>query len=149
MARLEYVWSTLLASAIVAGAVAWGMVSLEPKPPSPERIVEQFVGAYNARDVGRMLALATEDVEWMNVSPAGTSVETRGHIALRDTTESYFRSCPSCQASVEQVRRAGSRVTAVEQAMWGTGAGARSQRSLSVYEFRDGLISRVYYFPAD
>lgn len=149
MKRLEYVWSALLATLIVSGAVVWAMASVQPTPQTPEQVVQDFVSAYNSRDLRCMLSLATEDVEWMNVSGGGLSVETRGREALRDTTESSFRSCPTCQASVEQVRRVGSRVTAVEREIWDTASGAMSRRSLSVYEFRNGLISRVYYFPAE
>lgn len=149
IARLEYVWSALLAAAVVSGAVLWALVSLEPVNRTPERTVQDFVGAYNKRDVTSMLALATDDIEWMSVSGQGMSIETRGREALRDTTESAFRSCPTCQAMIEQVRRAGSRVTAIEHAVWDTASGSMSRRSLSVYEFRDGLISRVYYFPAE
>lgn len=149
MARLEYLWSALLAAAVVAGAVFWATVSLEPSKRTPERTVQDFVVAYNQRDVTRMLALATPDIEWMSVSPLGTSIETRGHDALRDTAELTFRECPTCTATIEQVRRAGSRVTAIEHSSWDTASGAMSRRSLSVYEFRDGLISRVYYFPSE
>jgi hypothetical protein len=149
IARLEYVWSALLAATVVSGAVFWATVSLEPSARTPERTVQDFVVAYNKRDLTSMLALATPDIEWMSVSPKGMSIETRGHDALRNTAESAFRECPSCQASIEQVRRAGSRVTAIEHASWDTASGSMSRRSLSVYEFRDGLISRVYYFPAE
>jgi len=47
------------------------------------------------------------------------------------------------------VQAAGSRVTALERATLGGGGAQRAQLSLSVYEFKDGRIARVYYFPAE
>lgn len=149
MKRFEWVWTSLLALLVLSGVVAWATVSLDPAPQTPESIVQDFVTAYNSRDLPCMLSLATEDVEWMSVSSDGLSVETRGRDALRDNTASTFRSCPTCQASLEQVRRVGSRVTVVERSVWDSATGLMSRRSLSVYEFRGGLISRVYAFPAD
>ncbi len=93
MTRFEYVWSALIAALIVAVAVTWAMVSLEVEPSTPEQVVQDFVSAYNSRDLGCMLALATEDVQWMNVSDTGVSVETRGRDALRDTTERPLSLC--------------------------------------------------------
>jgi hypothetical protein len=37
----------------------------------------------------------------------------------------------------------------MERASWSGKNRAKSQRSLSVYEFRNGKILRVYYFPAE
>jgi hypothetical protein len=64
--------------------------------------------------------------------------------------ESYFKSCPSCRSELVWLQIAGSRVTALEKASFTNKAGvATSQSGLSVYEFRNGKILRVYYFPAD
>ena len=40
-------------------------------------------------------------------------------------------------------------VAAREKASWQGKSGSKSQASLSVYEFRAGLIARVYYYPAE
>jgi len=41
------------------------------------------------------------------------------------------------------------RVAALEKASWQGKSGPNSQSSLSVYEFRNGLIARVYYYLAE
>jgi len=114
-----------------------------------EKLVRDFVQAFNARDIEHMLQLADENVQWLIVSGAKVSIETEGKTALRQSMERYFKSCPSCKSSLEGVQSAGSRVTAMERASWTAKSGPKSQRSLSVYEFSSGKILRVYYFPAE
>lgn len=115
----------------------------------PEKQVRAFVEAFNSRDIDVMLALADENIQWLIVDGAKVSVETEGKAALRESMVRYFRSCPSCKSSLEWIQRAGSRVTAMERASWTGKSGAKSQRSLSVYEFRGDKILRVYYFSAE
>ena len=115
----------------------------------PERQVREFVEAFNARNIDVMLTLADENIQWLILDGAKVSVETEGKAALRESMVRYFRSCPSCKSSLEWIQRAGSRVTAMERASWSGKTGAKSQRSLSVYEFRGDKILRVYYFSAE
>jgi hypothetical protein len=114
-----------------------------------EKRVREFVEAFNARKVDVMLELTAENIQWMIIDGAKVSIETEGKGALRESMERYFSSCSSCRSSLEWVQIAGSRVTAMERASWSGNDGAKSQRSLSVYEFRGGKILRVYYFPAE
>jgi len=129
------------------------IASPEPRPVNSsveqEKRVREFVEAFNARDIDAMLGLADENVQWLSVDGAKVSVHTEGKAALRESMARYFRNCPSCKSSLEWVKSAGSRVTAMERASWSVMSRAKLQRSLSVYEFRDGKILRVYYFPAD
>jgi hypothetical protein len=114
-----------------------------------EKQVREFVAAFNDRKIDVMLELTSENIQWMIIDGAKISVETDGKVALRESMQRYFKSCPSCKSSLEWIQIAGSRVTAMEQASWSGKDGPKSQRSLSVYEFRDGKISRVYYFAAE
>lgn len=111
--------------------------------------VREFVSAFNTRNIEAMLAAVDENVQWLSVNEAKVTIETEGKKALRESMERYFRSCPSCKSSLEQVHESGSRVTAMERARWSGKNGLKSQTSLSVYEFRNGKILRVYYFPAE
>jgi hypothetical protein len=115
----------------------------------PEQQVRAFVEAFNARDIDLMLTLADENIQWLIVDGTKVSVETEGKAALRESMVRYFGSCPSCKSSLESIQRAGSRVTAMERASWTGKSGVKSQRSLSVYEFRGDKILRVYYFSAE
>ncbi len=114
-----------------------------------ERRVREFVTAFNERNIDGMLALADENIQWLSINAATVSVETEGKDKLRQSMEKYFRSCPTCKSTLESVRPAGNRVTAMERATWSGKNGIKSQRGLSVYEFREDKILRVYYFPAE
>jgi hypothetical protein len=51
---------------------------------------------------------------------------------------------------VEKMMVSGSFIAVQERAFWTTDKGKEvSQQSLAVYELQDGLIRRVYYFPAE
>lgn len=117
--------------------------------PDHEVQVRAFVDAFNLRDIDGMLGLATDSIQWLIVDGPKISMETSGKDDLRKSMEGYFKSCPSCKSALEWVQVAGHRVTAMERAMWAGKNGDKAQRSLSVYEFKEGKISRVYYFSAE
>ena len=114
-----------------------------------ETLVREFVAAFNTRNIDAMLRAVDENVQWLSVNETKVTIETEGKNALRESMERYFRSCPSCKSSLEWVQKSGSRVTAMERATWSGKSGLKSQAGLSVYEFRNDKILRVYYFPAD
>lgn len=111
--------------------------------------IREFVEAFNKRDIDAMLELVDENIQWLNVDGEQIKVETEGKTALREGMSRYFRNCPSCKSSLGWVQNAGSRVVALERATWSVKNEMKSQSSLSVYEFRNGKIHRVYYFPAE
>ncbi len=114
-----------------------------------EKMVRDFVAAFNARELNSMLAMVDEKVQWLTLNGSNVSVEADGKSVLRGTMERYFQSCPTCKSSLEWVQTAGGRVAAMERATWTSQRIVRAQRSLSVYEFSGGKIMRVYYFPAE
>jgi uncharacterized protein (TIGR02246 family) len=120
-----------------------------PAQPDHAATVRRFVDAFNARDIDAMLALATDDVEWLSVDGAKISVETSGKDALRKSMTAYFKSCPTCRGAVDIRTVTAARVAAVETASWVDANGPRSQQSLSVIEFDEGRIRRVYYYPIE
>ncbi len=144
--RYLKLWLTILVTAVGVPASAPPAVNSSVEP---EKQVRAFVEAFNTRDIDVMLALADDNIQWLIVDGAKVSVETEGKAALRDSMVRYFRSCPSCKSSLEWIQIAGSRVTAMERASWSGKDGAKSQGSLSVYEFRGDKILRVYYFSAE
>jgi hypothetical protein len=113
------------------------------------RIVEQFISAFNAQDSGAMAALVTDDVDWLSIVGAKVAIETTGKNELVASMDAYFKSCSTCQSALSGAISTAERVSAIEVASWQGKTGPKSQKSLSVYEFSDGLIRRVYYFPAE
>ena len=117
--------------------------------PHHESQVRDFVAAFNDRNLDSMLSMADENIQWLSIDGAKITVETDGKAALRLSMESYFRKCPSCRSSLEWIRSAGNRVTALERASWTGKSGPVTQKGLSVYEFNAAGIVRVFYFPAE
>ena len=111
--------------------------------------VKAFVDAFNARDLNMMLDFVDDNIQWMSIDGAKISIEVEGKAPLRKYMEGYYQSCKSCRSELVSVQMIGSRVTAMERASWTGKDGPRSQKSMSVYEFRNGKIFRVYYFPIE
>jgi len=127
-------------------------VTEEPAPVAiadPIAAVEALTAAFNDHDVDAMLALVSDEVEWLSVNGATVGVEAAGKQTLSEGMAGYFDSCPSCRSALEQLMPAGSRVCAFERASWESADGPDSQHSLAVYELQDGRVRRVYYFPAE
>jgi uncharacterized protein YndB with AHSA1/START domain/ketosteroid isomerase-like protein len=110
-------------------------------------VVRAYLQAYNQHDVERMLGFLAPEFVWLSVTGDSVVVEARGVDALRSQMMAYFRRLPSTRSELEEVIALGPWVSARERAHWITASGPRSQASLSVYEVRDGLIRRVWYYP--
>ena len=58
--------------------------------------------------------------------------------------------CRSLSPTLEDSLVSGRFVTVRERASWTSESGEeRSQASVAVYEIRDGLVARVWYYPAE
>lgn len=113
-----------------------------------EKQVRSFMAAFNAHNTKQMLEFTEDDFQWLEVNDAKVAVHTHGKKALQESMERYFRSCPTCKSSLEWVKHTGERLVALEIATWKDKKGEqKSIRSLSVYEFRNSKIWRVFYFP--
>jgi len=82
-------------------------------------IISAYSEAWNNKDLEGMSSLMHPDIEWLSVTGNDISVEVSGKDALSQTTH------------------------------WTNKAGEpQSQSSLTVYELKDDLIRRVYYYPS-
>ena len=125
------------------------MAQSQESGPANLRTVEHFVAAFNAHDVEAMGALVTADISWLSLDGGVLAVESSDKRELIADMHAYFKSCPTCRSSLSATVSTPERVSAVEIASWQGKTGAKSQTALSVYEFSEGLIHRVYYFPAE
>ena len=114
-----------------------------------EQIVYSYIAAFNARDIDAMLEMVTDDVQWLSISGDKITVEAKSKEVLRTTMVEYFKSCASCRSRLLHTFSSNNRVSALEVAIFQTSKGVQEQRSVSLYEFSNGLIKRVYYFPAE
>jgi ketosteroid isomerase-like protein len=124
-------------------------VAAECDADAPRQQVRRFIAAFNAQDVAAMLELTHAEIEWFSIDGDKLGTETRGREALRTYMLGYFKSCPSCRSKLTQMAHTATRVSAIEVASWQGKDGRRTQRGIAVYEFQDGLIRRVYYFPSE
>jgi ketosteroid isomerase-like protein len=111
--------------------------------------VERFIAAFNLQDSSAMADLVANDIEWLSIAGEQVTAEARGKVDLIESMNAYFKSCPTCRSELSDTFSTTSRVSAVEVASWQGKSGPRSQQAISVYEFSGGLITRVYYFPAE
>jgi hypothetical protein len=121
----------------------------EQSTATREKIVHNFVAAFNAHDIDAMSAFVTDDVQWLSVDADKITTETNSKPALRSAMSDYFKGCPTCRSRLTQVIATQNRVSAIEEASWKGKDGPKRQSSLSVYEFSEDLIKRIYYFPAE
>lgn len=99
--------------------------------------------AFNAHDAEAMGAFVTDDVEIFYVDDAGVpEIGTRGRSQLATQMTAYFEALPEVASSIESILPGPVYVSVRERIVDGAA-------SLAVYEVRDGLIRRVWYYPVD
>ena len=138
----------LVLPAVLHLLVSSAAFAAEP-PKSNEQLVRDYVSAFNKHEPDTMLSMVSEDIQWLSVVGDKLTVETQGKAKLGESMTAYFRATPSAQSDLQWVQMTASRVAAMERARWQGKSGPKSQSSLSVYEFHAGLITRVYYNPAE
>ena len=112
-------------------------------PGTAGRAAMELIDAFNRHDPVGMAALVTPEFELYYMNEDGTfGLATKGRAALVAEMESYFSDRPRVASTVEQIIDGSVYVAFREQIV-----GGRS--SIAVYEIRDGLIRRVWYYPAE
>jgi hypothetical protein len=149
MHRLMRWRASLVLLALIQLVASPGCVALAAAPQSHEQRVREFVAAFNSREIEKLLTMVSDDIQWLTLAGDKIVVETQGKAQLRESLSAYFESTPSARSELQWVQQTTARVAAMERATWQGSAGPKSQASLCVYEFRDGLIARVYYYPVE
>ena len=108
--------------------------------------VREFMQHYNSADAEAMMALCTEDVQWLSILDNTISVETANRDALLEAMTAHFSRPTQARSELLETVEAGSKVITVEKAFYQTESGEKSQCSAAVYEFKDSKISHVWYF---
>ncbi|MEM8725597.1 MAG: nuclear transport factor 2 family protein [Pseudomonadota bacterium] len=139
----------LLAIAALLSAAA---LSAEDEPSATDEgysKVIAYVEAYNARDLQAMMALMHDDVQWLSIEGSSVAIFADGKQDLASQMEGYFASPSATRSEVLSYVVDGRFVSVREVASWTDKEGAeKSQSALAVYEFEDGLVRRVWYYPA-
>jgi hypothetical protein len=117
---------------------------------TPEAVVlRSYLDAGNRLDATAVAALCAENFVWLNVEGDKLIPEVQGRAALHEWLVGYYKKLPSARSEFLSIEQAGPFLTIRERASWDNQEGKRlSQQALGVYEIRDGLIQRVWYFPS-
>ena len=126
---------------------------LEPRPAPAEaspalEVVRRHGAAFNRHDVEAMAALVSTEVKVFYVTDDKTALDVSSRDQLVTSMRQYFAGLPSAHSEIEEAFVLGPYVTIRERAMWEGKNGPRSQRSIAVYEVRENLVRRAWYFPA-
>ncbi|NNE69861.1 MAG: SnoaL-like domain-containing protein [Rhodothermales bacterium] len=111
----------------------------------PEDVIETMVEAYAARDLDAMMAVFDPNIEWMSVEGDDITMVATGRPPLRSMMAENLAAYPDASWRVESMHRVGAYVTTTEHATWD--GGQSSLRNAVVYEVRDGLVKRIWFFP--
>lgn len=124
------------------GNTAWLM--------TPEAILlRAYLDAVNRMDAAAVTAMCAENFTWYNVDGDKVAPEVQGRAKLHEWLAGYFKSIPSVRTEFLAVEQTGPFLTVRERASWDNKAGQRvAQQALGVYEIRDGLIQRAWYYPS-
>ncbi len=123
-------------------------INAERTTQTQERIVREYVEAFNQKDVASMLKYAVEKIHWMSVNEEKITVETKGKKALSEALQGYFKSVPSIHSKILTLNASGPFVYTVEKAHWKSKDKIKSQCSPAIYQFDKGMIKYVWYFAA-
>lgn len=144
-----FVLALVLCAPVPAATAAGAQEPSEQTPTgAPETVIRAQLAAYNAHDVEAMVANVAAGFVYFAVDSDSTEPQLRGREAFHQSMTRYFRSVSGTRAEIEEMFRAGEFIAVRERAYWMESGRERSQVSLAVYEIRDGLIYRVWYYPA-
>ena len=120
-----------------------------PETPDGHPTVKAYSNAYNAKDIDTLKSLMHPDIEWVSVTGSEIQVHISGKDALSKKMQDWFKNPKLPTGSLKGWSLNGDYVAVTETAHWTTDAGeAKSQSALTVYQFQNGLIRRVYYYAA-
>ncbi len=117
---------------------------------TPEAVIlRAYLDAFNRHEPDAIAALLSPKVKWYSLDADKLVADGDGRDALRTWLTGYFKSLPDVRSDFVTIEQTGAFLSVRERAGWTTKDGTRlSQQSHAVYEVRDGLIERVWYFPS-
>lgn len=112
-------------------------------------VLRAYLDAFNRHEPDAVAALLSPRVKWYSLDADKLVTDGDGREALRTWLTGYFKSLPDVRSDFVTIEQTGAFLSVRERASWTAKDGSRvSQQSHAVYEVRDGLIERVWYFPS-
>ena len=101
------------------------------------------------RSLDAMTRVVASEVVWMSVAGDSLTDVGRGIDAFRRMIAGYFLAVPSARSELSKIDATGPWVTTHERTRWeASPSGVGGQTSLVVYEVRDRLIRRAWFYPS-
>jgi hypothetical protein len=118
-------------------------------PPAPQQqLIAAYINAYNSRDLEAMAAMIHDDVEWISIEGAKQQVITGSKAQLMEEMAGYFASDSVFGSSAAGWAINGDYISVKETAYWEQDGEQKSQSAIAVYQLEEGLIRRIWYYPA-
>jgi ketosteroid isomerase-like protein len=116
-----------------------------------EGLVLASIEAYNQGDIEAVVALVTEDMDLRPPSHLVDGVVFRGHAGVRSWAARAAEMWSSASSTAHVVEAAGNRlVVAMDYELVGRDSGVPvSQRTYTLYRFRDGRIAAAIAYPSE
>ena len=114
-----------------------------------EKRVRGFIEAFNAHDPQAMASFCAPTLQWGYVSGTAHSVAGNGIDDLQEQMAAYFAQTPGVRSEIENIIANGDTIAITERVYW-TPADEdteKTQASIAVYQFKDEMISAVWYYP--
>jgi hypothetical protein len=117
---------------------------------SPEiDVVQKQLEAFNRHSAAEVVACYAENIKWRSIDGDSVSVEGTDRASILEWLTGYFKSLPSVHSELSDVSQNGPYVVFRERAAWtGKDGKPRAQTAIGVFEVRDGVVQRAWYFPA-
>ncbi len=117
---------------------------------TPEAVVlRAYLDAFNRHEPDAVAVLLSPRVKWYSLDADKLVTDGDGREALRTWLTGYFKSLPDVRSDFLTIEQTGAYLSVRERGSWTAKDGTRvSQQSHAVYEIRDGLVERVWYFPS-
>ena len=132
-----------------AVSILWMSACAMPVASKSHPVIAAYSESWNEKDIHKMAALMHPDIQWLSVKDNTIVVEISGKSKLVAEMQQWFDSPDLPAGSLRDWSINGNFVAVTETAAWTDKSGtAQSQSSLTVYELKDKLIRRVYYYPS-
>ena len=112
-------------------------------------VVRAHVAAFNLHNPAAVAATLAPGVKWLALEGDQFTVEGEGRAAVETWLAGYFKSLPDVHSEIFDLTQTGPFIAYRERASWtGKDGKPRALQALAIHEVRDGLIARVWYYPA-
>lgn len=110
-------------------------------------VLMKQVQLFNQQDVAGMTANVTEGFKYFYFVDDKLILEADGKNQFAEAMTSYFKSIGKPQSKIESITSVGNKVSFHETVEYIKGDGEKVESTaLGVYEIKDNLIHRAYYF---